>query len=163
MIPFIFDDCHFCRSRVIGLDMTENRITQVIIRHRVNILFSVISSPISLEHKKWKLSKMKGILLLFTSKLLIKFQNILRNTTQVIIRHRVKILFSVISRIPFIFDNFHFLCSRVIGLDMTENRMFTLCRMITWVVFLRMFWNFISSLSVERGGSEKHYSSYHTT
>jgi hypothetical protein len=36
---------------------------------------------------------------LFTSKLLIKFQNILRNTTQVIIRHtcRVKTLFSVIS------------------------------------------------------------------
>jgi hypothetical protein len=29
---------------------------------------------------------------LFTGKLLIKFQNILRNTTQVIIRHRVKIL-----------------------------------------------------------------------
>jgi hypothetical protein len=24
-IPFIFDDFHFCRSRVIGLDMTENR------------------------------------------------------------------------------------------------------------------------------------------
>jgi hypothetical protein len=23
-IPFIFDDFHFCRSRVIGLDMTEN-------------------------------------------------------------------------------------------------------------------------------------------
>jgi hypothetical protein len=34
---------------------------------------------------------------LFTGKLLIKFQSILRNTTQVIIRHRVKILFSVIS------------------------------------------------------------------
>jgi hypothetical protein len=34
---------------------------------------------------------------LFTGKLLIKFQNILRNTTLVIIRHRVKILFSVIS------------------------------------------------------------------
>jgi hypothetical protein len=34
---------------------------------------------------------------LFTNKLLIKFQNILRNTTQVIIRHGVKILFSVIS------------------------------------------------------------------
>jgi hypothetical protein len=34
---------------------------------------------------------------LFTGKLLIKFQKILRNTTQVIIRHRVKILFSVIS------------------------------------------------------------------
>jgi hypothetical protein len=42
--------------------------------------------------------------------------------------------------IPFIFDDFHFCRSRVIGLDMTENRMFTLCRMITWVVFLRMFW-----------------------
>ena len=25
-IPFIFDDYHFCRSRVIELDMTENRI-----------------------------------------------------------------------------------------------------------------------------------------
>jgi hypothetical protein len=28
---------------------------------------------------------------------------------------------------------------RVIGLVMTENRGFTLCRTITWVVFLRMF------------------------
>jgi hypothetical protein len=36
---------------------------------------------------------------------------------------------------------------------MTENRIFILCRMITWVVFLRMFWNFISSLPVKRGGS----------
>jgi hypothetical protein len=27
------------------------------------------------------------------------------------------------------------------------------CRMITWVVFLRMLWNFISSLPVKRGGS----------
>ena len=34
-------------------------------------------------------------------------------------------------RIPFIFSNFHFCRSRVIGLDMTENRIFTLCRMIT--------------------------------
>jgi hypothetical protein len=56
-------------------------------------------------------------------------------------------------RIPFIFDDFHFCRSRVIGLDITENRIFTLCRMITWVVFLRMFWNFISSLPVKRGGS----------
>jgi hypothetical protein len=56
-------------------------------------------------------------------------------------------------RIPFIFDDFHFCRSRVIGLDMTENRIFMLCQMITWVVFLRMFWNFISSLPVKRGGS----------
>ena len=57
-------------------------------------------------------------------------------------------------RIPFIFDDFHFGRFRVIGLDMMENRIFTLCRMIiTWVVFLRMFWNFISSLQVKRGGS----------
>ena len=55
-------------------------------------------------------------------------------------------------RIPFIFDDFHFCHSRVIGLDVTENRIFTLCRMITWVLFLRMFWNFISSLPVKRGG-----------
>ena len=31
--------------------------------NRVNILFSVISSPITLEQQKWKSSKMKGILL----------------------------------------------------------------------------------------------------
>ena len=37
--------------------------TQVIIRHRIKILFSVISSPITLEQQKWKSSKMKGILL----------------------------------------------------------------------------------------------------
>jgi hypothetical protein len=42
-------------------------------------------------------------------------------------------------RIPFIFDNFHICRSRVIGLDMTENRIFTLCHMIACVVFLRMF------------------------
>jgi hypothetical protein len=34
-------------------------------------------------------------------------------------------------RIPFIFDTFHFCSSRVIGLDMTENMIFTLCHMIT--------------------------------
>jgi hypothetical protein len=34
-------------------------------------------------------------------------------------------------RIPFIFENCHFCRSRVIGLDITENRNFTLCRMIT--------------------------------
>ena len=56
-------------------------------------------------------------------------------------------------RISFIFDDFHFYRSRVIGLDMTENRIFILCRMLTWVVFLRMFWNFISSLPVKRGES----------
>ena len=56
-------------------------------------------------------------------------------------------------RIPLIFDDFHFCLSRVIGHDMTENRIFTLCHMITWVVFHRMFWNFISSLPVKRGGS----------
>ena len=42
-------------------------------------------------------------------------------------------------RIPFIFDYFHFCRSRVIGLDKMENRILTLCRMITCVMFLRMF------------------------
>jgi hypothetical protein len=36
-------------------------------------------------------------------------------------------------RIPFIFDDFHSFRSRVIELDMTENMIFTLCRMTTWV------------------------------
>jgi two-component sensor histidine kinase len=71
-VPFIFDDFHFCRFRVFGLDLTENRIFVKIVKNE--------RDPA-----------------LFTSKLVIKFQNILRNTTQVIIRHRVKILFSVIS------------------------------------------------------------------
>ena len=31
-------------------------------------------------------------------------------------------------RIPFIFDDFRFCRSRVIGVDMTENRIFALCR-----------------------------------
>jgi hypothetical protein len=42
-------------------------------------------------------------------------------------------------RIPFIFDDFHFCRSRVIELDMTENGIFTLCRMITRLVFFRLF------------------------
>ena len=46
---------------------------------------------------KVKIVKNERDPLLITGKLLIKFQEILRNTTQVIIRHRVKILFSVIS------------------------------------------------------------------
>ena len=109
-IPFIFDDFHFCRSRVIELDMTENRIFY----------------PMSYDN----LSSVS--------------QNVLKFYQQLTGEER---------RIPFIFDDFHFCRSRVIGLDMTENRIFTLCRMITWVVFLRMFWNFISSLPVKRGGS----------
>ena len=36
-------------------------------------------------------------------------------------------------RIPFIFDDFHFCRSSVIGLDMTENRMFTLMSYDTFV------------------------------
>ena len=72
------------------------------------------------------------------------FQNVLKFYQQLTSEER---------RIPFIFDDFHFCRSRVIGLDMTENRIFNLCCMITWVVFLRMFWNFISRLPVKRGGS----------
>jgi hypothetical protein len=72
------------------------------------------------------------------------FQNVLKFYQQITGEER---------RIPFIFDDFHFCRSRVIGLDMTENMIFTLCRMITWVVFLKIFWNFISSLPVKRGGS----------
>jgi hypothetical protein len=34
-------------------------------------------------------------------------------------------------KIPFIFDDFNFCRSRVFGLDMTENRIFTLFRIIT--------------------------------
>jgi hypothetical protein len=58
--------------------------------------------------------KMKGDPPLFTGQLLIKFQNILRNTTQVIIRHRVKILFSVISS-PITLERQKWKSSKMIG------------------------------------------------
>jgi hypothetical protein len=108
-IPVIFDDLHFCRSKVIGLDMTENRIftlccmiTWVVF---LRMFWNFISSlPMKRGGSLWSLT-------IFTCR------------------------------------------SRVIGLDVTENRIFTLCRMLAWVVFLRMFWNFISSLPMKRGGS----------
>jgi uncharacterized membrane protein (GlpM family) len=108
-IPFIFDDLHFCRSRVSGLDMTENRIFT---------LCRMITWVVFLR----------------------MFWNFISSTDEE-------------RRIPFIFDDFHFCRSRVSGLDVMENRIFTLCLMITWVVFLRMFCNFISSLPVKRGWS----------
>ena len=70
--------------------------TQVIIRQGKNPIFRHIKSNNS-GTAKVKIVKNERDPPLFTSKLLIKFQNILRNTTQVIIRHMVKILFSVIS------------------------------------------------------------------
>ena len=71
----------------------------------------------------------------------------------------LRMFWNFISRLPvkrgesLSFLNIFTCRSRIIGLYMTENRIITLCRMITWVVFLRMFWNFISSLTVKRGGS----------
>jgi hypothetical protein len=71
--------------------------TQVIIRHRVNNpIFRHIKSNNS-GTTKVQIVKNERDAPLFIGKLVIKFQNIPRNTTQVIIRHRVKILFSVIS------------------------------------------------------------------
>ena len=109
-IPFIFDDFRFCRSRVIGLDMTENRIFT---------LCRMIAWVVFLR-------------MFWTFYLQLNGEE---------------------RRIPFIFDDFHFCRSTVIELDMMENRIVTLCHMITWVVFLRMFWNFISSLPLKRRGS----------
>jgi uncharacterized membrane protein (GlpM family) len=105
-IPFIFDDFHFCRSRVIGLDMTENRMFT---------LCHMITWVVFLR-------------------MFWKFYHQLTGEER---------------RIPFIFDDCHSCCSRDIGLDMTENRIFTLCHMITWVVFLRMFWKFYHQLTGE--------------
>jgi hypothetical protein len=109
-IPFIFDDFHFCCSRVIRLHMTENRIcTLCRMITWVSVSRNVLKFYQQLTGEEW--------------------------------------------RIHFIFVYFHFCHSRVTGLYMTENKIFMLYRMITWVVFLRMFWNFISSLPVKRGGS----------
>jgi hypothetical protein len=116
-LPFIFDDFHFCRSRVIRLDMTENRIFTLcrMITWVVFLGMFWIYPPLPTSVQPISITKTLLIVPtknerdppLFTGKLLIKFQNI--------------------------------------------HRIFTLCRMITWVVFLGMFWNFISSLPVKRG------------
>jgi two-component sensor histidine kinase len=58
---------------VIKFENILRNTTQAIIRHRVKILFSVISSPITLERQKWKSSKKEKDPSLFTSKQLIKF------------------------------------------------------------------------------------------
>ena len=49
-IPFIFDDFHFCRSRVIGLDMTENRIFTL--QHAQRDLARNHSGPTSVKSRK---------------------------------------------------------------------------------------------------------------
>jgi hypothetical protein len=85
---------------------------------------------------------------LFTGKLVIKFQNILRNTTQVIIRHRVKILFCIISS-PITLERQKWKLSKK-ERELWRKRGFL--PYVVWVAFLRMFWNFISSLLVKRGG-----------
>jgi hypothetical protein len=55
----------------------------------------------------------------------------LSNISQNVLKFYQQLITSEERRIPFIFDDFHFCRSRVIGLDMTENRIVTLCRMIT--------------------------------
>ena len=63
---------------------------------------------------------------LFTDKLLIKFQNILRNTTQVIIWHRVKILFSVISS-PITLER-----KSLLYINITEECTLMYCQSVRW-------------------------------
>ena len=171
-IPFIFDDFHFCRSRVIGLDMTENRIFTlcrmitwvVFLRMFWNFITSLPVKRggfLSFFHdfhfcRSWVIGLDMTENLIFYpmsyDNLSSVSQNVLKFYQQLTGEER---------RIPFIFDDFHFCRSRVIGLDMTENRIFTLCRMITWVVFLRMFWNFITSLPVKRGGFLSFFHDFH--
>jgi hypothetical protein len=80
-IPLIFDHFHFCCSRVIGLDMMENRIFTLC---RMNPIFRHIKFNNS-GTAKVKIVKNDRNPPLFTGKLLIKFQNNLRNIIQVII------------------------------------------------------------------------------
>jgi hypothetical protein len=73
--------------------MTENRMF-TLCRMITGVVFHPIFRHIKSNNSataKVKIVKNERDPPLFTGKLLIKFQNILRNTTQVIIRHRVKI------------------------------------------------------------------------
>jgi hypothetical protein len=69
-IHFIFDDFHLCRSRVIGLDITENRIFTLC---RKNPIFCHIKSNKS-GTAKVKIVKNERDPPLFTGKLLIKLK-----------------------------------------------------------------------------------------
>jgi uncharacterized membrane protein (GlpM family) len=159
-----FDDFHFSRSRVIGLDMTENRIftlcrmiTWVVF---LRIFWNFISS---LRVKRGVSLSFLTIFTFAVPKLLdlIMTENriftLCRMITWVVF---LRIFWNFISSLPVkrggslsFLTIFTFVVPELLDLIMTENRIFTLCRMITWVVFLRMFWNFISSLPVKRGGS----------
>jgi hypothetical protein len=84
-------------SHLIKYNRFGETLTQVVVRHTgKHPIFRHIKSNNS-GTAKVKIVKNERDPPLFTGKLLIKFQNILRNTTQIIIRHKVKILFSVIS------------------------------------------------------------------
>ena len=104
----------FCSSMVLGLISQYKYMTPVIFLYSIQIfrnnnklVLQLTKIYLPLPTSVQPISITKTLLIvpiknergppLFTGKLLIKFQNILRNTTQVIIRHRVKILFSVIS------------------------------------------------------------------
>jgi uncharacterized membrane protein (GlpM family) len=144
-IHFIFDDFYFCRSRVIGLDMTENRIFTLCCMITWVVFLRMVWNFISnLTVKRGGSLSYLTIFTFAVPELFSVSQNGLKFYQQLTCAER---------RIHFIFDDFHFCHSRVIGLDMTENMIFTLCHMISCVVFLRMFWNFITSLPVKRGGS----------
>ena len=94
------DPALFTSKLLIKFQNILRKTTQVIIRHYKgkNPIFRHIK-PNNSGTAKVKIVKNERDSPLFTGKLLIKFQNILRNTTQVVIQHtcRVKILFSVIS------------------------------------------------------------------
>ena len=53
-IPFIFDDFHFCRSRVIGLDMAENRIFTDMTENRIFTLCRMINNLSSVSQNVLK-------------------------------------------------------------------------------------------------------------
>jgi hypothetical protein len=125
-IPFIFDEetllsswVNYCSNFKIFWETLL-----VIIRHRVKIIFSVISSPLTLEWQKCS-------------------QNVLKFYQQLTGEER---------RIPFIFDDFHFCRCRVIGLDITKiahsawnnNYLLTYINFVGWFMVLSATFNNIS-------------------
>jgi predicted RNA-binding protein len=116
-IPFIFDDFHLCRSRVIGLDITENRIFTLLSKKKTSIRYTP-PLPTSVQ----PISITKTLLIVLTKN---------ERDPPLFIGKLLQQLTGEERRIPFIFDDFHLCRSRVIGLDMTKNRIFILYHMIT--------------------------------
>jgi hypothetical protein len=92
--------------------------TQVIIRQMVKILFTVISSPITLERQKWKSSKIKGILLSSPVNSWYNFKRFLE--TQLKLSYDIGFVYRRTDMVKPVYPSYNFVAG---GIIMCQNRL----------------------------------------